>query len=208
MKKRLLISSALMTAVLACALGTGTYAWYQAGAAATAVAGTAATGSVGTAVNSYSAGSVTFTPVLALGEDEKPVLTDTQGRTYYYLKNGETKVEDQGVANEKKYGSGKVSVTAALSNASGSATLADVLPELAGKTITVTLSGTNLRFFKTAPSEQNYEGETVSFEHKILSTDTAATIIAETDFYYAITGVDQVQSDSTTYTITATVTIA
>ncbi len=30
MKKRLLISSVLMSAVLACALGTGTYAWYSA----------------------------------------------------------------------------------------------------------------------------------------------------------------------------------
>ena len=32
MKKRLLISSVLMSAVLACALGTGTYAWYRASA--------------------------------------------------------------------------------------------------------------------------------------------------------------------------------
>lgn len=46
MKKRLLISSVLMSAVLACALGTGTYAWYQAGGGATVKAGTAVSGSI------------------------------------------------------------------------------------------------------------------------------------------------------------------
>ena len=43
MKKRLLITSTLMAAVLACALGTGTYAWYEAtkGSTTLATAGTA-----------------------------------------------------------------------------------------------------------------------------------------------------------------------
>ena len=47
MKKRLLISSVLMSAVLACALGTGTYAWYSAtGNAANISAGATIKGDV------------------------------------------------------------------------------------------------------------------------------------------------------------------
>ena len=46
MKKRLFITTALMTAVLGCSLATGTYAWYTAGSAEGA--NVAATQTIGT----------------------------------------------------------------------------------------------------------------------------------------------------------------
>lgn len=60
MKKRLLISSVLMSAVLACALGTGTYAWYSATSNASASVGTNTTGDLSAAGSTIAAGSYTI----------------------------------------------------------------------------------------------------------------------------------------------------
>ena len=81
MKKRILISSVLMSAVLACALGTGTYAWYVAGAGAMQTA--TATATVTTAKdNTVSVGNLKF--VLSLDNDTTPDLVDNTGKTYYW----------------------------------------------------------------------------------------------------------------------------
>ena len=68
MKKRLLISSVLMSAVLACALGTGTYAWYAASGGAGAsvnstgtTTGTLETASAAGTIGAYEL-SITVTP--------------------------------------------------------------------------------------------------------------------------------------------------
>ena len=53
MKKRLIITSALMTCLLGASLATGTYAWYQATAAAT-VTPVATNAGVGTAASTLS----------------------------------------------------------------------------------------------------------------------------------------------------------
>lgn len=93
MKKRLLISSVLMSAVLACALGTGTYAWYQVSNDSPASA-TPVSGSVGTIAPSVTIDALTFTISLS-GSDvtnnsgtytlASVDLTDSSGGSNYYV---------------------------------------------------------------------------------------------------------------------------
>lgn len=59
MKKRLLISSVLMSAVLACALGTGTYAWYTAASGGYGV-GTNSVGTISTTEQEVTLGDLNF----------------------------------------------------------------------------------------------------------------------------------------------------
>lgn len=88
MKKRLLISSVLMSAVLACALGTGTYAWYQVSTGGLTEA--TKTGSVGTQISTtvdasdFSAADITVTPA---GNVD---LSKEDGSAKYYTKGGVT----------------------------------------------------------------------------------------------------------------------
>ena len=93
MKKRLLISSALMTAVLACALGTGTYAWYQATAGSIGY-GTTAAANISTSEGTYTLDGETV--ALKFGTVSNPTeLSNGAGETYYvdgayhYLKMAE-----------------------------------------------------------------------------------------------------------------------
>ncbi|MBE6143557.1 MAG: hypothetical protein E7177_06205 [Erysipelotrichaceae bacterium] len=75
MKKRLLISSVLMSAVLACALGTGTYAWYSASAGGATVQATGADGKVSVADPNVTTSSMGYSIVTTLEE------VDTVGKT-------------------------------------------------------------------------------------------------------------------------------
>ena len=103
MKKRLLISSVLMSAVLACALGTGTYAWYKAEAGEKTIA--QATASVSTTENEYTAGGVTLT--LSVTNSGTPDLVNEDGKTYYL--SGSNLVDD--TAGNVKYGTLTLGVT-------------------------------------------------------------------------------------------------
>ena len=103
MKKRLLISSVLMSAVLACALGTGTYAWYKAEAGEKTIA--QATASVSTTENQYSAGGVTLT--LSVTNSGTPDLVNEDGETYYL--SGANLVDD--TDGNVKYGTLTLGVT-------------------------------------------------------------------------------------------------
>lgn len=95
MKKRLLISSVLMSAVLACALGTGTYAWYKADSSTNITAGTTAKGDIsvsGPAAVSSGAYGVTISAGLeetAASKDLVPVLSqyDSAWKTGYLNAN-------------------------------------------------------------------------------------------------------------------------
>jgi hypothetical protein len=84
MKKRLFLSSAIMTGVLAVALSTGTYAWYTVTSNG-AVETVQASANLTTAVDTYNAGAgtMTLTPTFAAANDTagvktaKGTLTDT-----------------------------------------------------------------------------------------------------------------------------------
>lgn len=83
MKKRMFLSTILMTLVLLVALTTATFAWYQASAGDYALTENAATGKLNVADNSLAAGKVTVT--VTWGEKSSNVnYTDTNGDSYYY----------------------------------------------------------------------------------------------------------------------------
>lgn len=69
MKKRLLISSVLMSAVLACALGTGTYAWYEATTAGGAVSANTASATVATGDYAANVGSLAVNFTIVASQD-------------------------------------------------------------------------------------------------------------------------------------------
>ena len=96
MKKRLLISSALMTAVLACALGTGTYAWYSATNQATVSAAKGA--NIATTKPNINVGAVTLGATIAeVTPGSKLHLATIESGAYkhYYLNAGGNKVAYQ-----------------------------------------------------------------------------------------------------------------
>ena len=106
MKKRLLISSVLMSAVLACALGTGTYAWYTASGGSESYT-PATSGQIGTYTGDYSTeGFVIAATIGAMADDI--VLTDNNGLTWYYV--GDTLKQDT-TENLKTTASTNVGVT-------------------------------------------------------------------------------------------------
>ncbi len=120
MKKRLLITSALMTAVLGASLATGTYAWYQVSNNSTPTA-TAVSGSVGTLAPSVTIDALTFTISLSgtdVTENEGVYtlasvdLTNASGATKYYVNDDTIPT----YVATKKYGSFTVSVALSLSN--------------------------------------------------------------------------------------------
>lgn len=127
MKKRLLISSVLMSAVLACALGTGTYAWYEATTKGEASV-TSSSADISTKANNYSVDGVTF--ALTLTNSGAPDLVDSNGDTYFWTTEAHDisspKLE---VENNTKYGTLTLSVLAdttdtnVLANAEGEYTI-------------------------------------------------------------------------------------
>ena len=84
MKKRLLITSALMTAVLGASLATGTYAWYQVSAGFTATA-TTTVATAGNAALGEKALTASWSTIDALN------LTDTEGNCKVW--NGQAVVD-------------------------------------------------------------------------------------------------------------------
>ena len=214
MKKRLFITSALMTAVMAASLATGTYAWYvtSAGAGVTTVD---ATSKVNTAANNYSAGAVTFNAIIS--STGTPKLTDNSGRTYYYLGSVGTnnKAEDTGAQLTDKYATGTVSITGVL-NTGGTATYGEVMTSLIGKTyrITVTSSDANVKFFDSVPTSEgfNWTGKTswskdvlITSDHAAKDSDTAGNVLTNTNFYWGYSGLEEKQ-EVANITLTAAIT--
>ncbi len=218
MKKRLFITSALMTAVMAASLATGTYAWYVTGAG-TGVSLVEATSKVNTAANSYSAGAVTFNANIS--STGAPKLTDNKGKTYYYLGSVGTnnKAEDTGAQLTDKYATGTVSITGVLTNGAGaSATYKEVMTSLIGKKykITVTSSDANVKFFDSVPTAEgfNWAGAktwssqviTIATEHANQTDNTAGNVLGNTNFYWGYSGEDKLQEQAKDITLTATIT--
>ena len=82
MKKRLLISSVLMSAVLACALGTGTYAWY----AASTSGSVSVSNTTGGSITTKEAPSITKASMTcAITATETVDLSNDDGESYYIV---------------------------------------------------------------------------------------------------------------------------
>ena len=214
MKKRMFLSTILMTLVLLLAVTTATFAWYSAATGAGHSEEGAAVNTITTATNDFSAGSVKFTASLT-EVSGTPHLTDLSGKTYYYAgaTKDSAKVEAslERVPLANRYGSAKVSVSAEVVNA-GNATLANLLPLLAGNTVTVTITSTssNVRLYTAQPTQISDLGasQTVAFTYNITESSTLATIIDAQTFYFAVTGAENVETAVSNLNITATVTYA
>lgn len=86
MKKRMLLSTVLMTLVLLLAATTATFAWYQSTAGSFGLTSQAETGNLSVQNNSVSLGNVTVT-VTWQAENTLPKnvnYTDVNGKSYYY----------------------------------------------------------------------------------------------------------------------------
>ena len=223
MKKRMFLSTILMTLVLLLAVTTATFAWYTVGAAADAQGVEDTDTSITTAANNYSAGGVTFTAVLGTPSKSAVQLSDDNGQTFYYLADGTTKVEDKSSTLDSKYGLITVSIEAALkAGTSPDVSLTDLLTSLAGKRVTVTISGTAGMKFKKADSitahntelyravDNGWKNETVSYYVDITAGNAAtlaSTFLAAQTFAYGFDGT-VITSAAGSYTITATVEIS
>lgn len=192
MKKRLLITSALMTAVLGASLATGTYAWYNASALG-AVSVTTYNGSVNSSTNTFKTGAVTVT--LEVTGITAVDLVDNTGATHYY-KNEDTGTRYDAVAAAPV---GNFTITASSEN-----TTADLIAAEGEYELTVKANNDQVRWSlsDTTPYDiPAYEDLTVT----VLISDTGAVSMktGENKVYYSILGQDEVETQ-----VTVTVTIS
>ena len=189
MKKRLLISSVLMSAVLACALGTGTYAWYQAGSAGIA-SGTHTNAEIGTTDNSVSIDAITFT-VTATPVNNEIAYTDVNGKSWYY--NGT-------IANENKVDVTATSVLNTKVNLTVDAKLDGNTPTdgqlgaVAGTYSFTVKADSNSRIAEDVGNVYKAEsiGATINVDLVVLANgDYSLTV---TEFYASVVGLDEKQT--------------
>lgn len=198
MKKRLLISSVLMSAVLACALGTGTYAWYEATAGSIGY-GTTTAANISTSEGQYVLGSETV--ALSFGAVSNPTeLSDGNGETYYvdgaykYLKMAET----DGVL-AAQLGSVPVSAVWGGSNT-------DAQKALAGEQITARVTASEqIRLLKDGTSVK--DANKVTYIDIVITVENDGTLsVSKETVYFAVspksTGV-QAEEGAVTGTISA-----
>ncbi len=207
MKKRLIITSALMTCLLGASLATGTYAWYQATAGSLDYK-IATKGNISTKENSYELGKFEITAVLGDVSTEVD-LTDETGHTYYYLPDKNTKV-DAGVATTPQ-GESTVGITIKYV---GEDNLSDAqikaLWETSGEdSITVTLKASNnakvgkkdSSSFIAASGNNSvtftFETNEITFESKIYTSTMQ-------NWCYGVAGQDSVEEKVSNGTVVAT----
>lgn len=214
MKKRMFLSTILMTLVLVVALTTATFAWYQATAGQVGY-GDADTATINTAANSYATGDFTVSVEFGVPSGA-PVLTDSLGKTYYYA--GEVSGAEilDGSAGPK---SGSVVITVKVTY--GGAGLSDEeIADLWGQldeNVKVVITdgstslgaGAGLKFWKDAAHQTNWvDGEatvTYTFNHTDLVFTAGVATIDTATLYYGAKGVDDLaQSPADQYTMVAT----
>ena len=189
MKKRMFLTSILMTLVLLLAVTTATFAWYTAGGNK-ANAGEAAHKTVNVAGNAYTdnGGVFVFNPTLTVG-NEKPAMTDANGNVKYYV--GTTLVTDP-ADNLVRYGTGTVAINSTVA-ANGGATIENIYDELASQSgyakviVTITSADARVKFFTEVPTqtEGGYAGQSsISFTVNMADL-TSTEVLAATNFYWA-----------------------
>lgn len=199
MKKRLLITSALMTAVLGASLATGTYAWYSA-TEGTFVKGAMGSETISTVDNAYSVGDITLNVVFADPSGEVK-LSDTDGYSYVWV--GGVKTKDTSVAQNdaSMYGTIGVSITATTTR--GNAT-ADELKAIKGTyNLTVTASGqAKISLESGAAAIAATKGNTATIVVTI--SDAGAISLDKSTIYFAMQGDEAKTDGSEAGSVTAT----
>ena len=200
MKKRLIITSALMTCLLGASLATGTYAWYQATAAAT-VTPVATNAGVGTAASTLSdvnyEVSVTYTA--NEGKLAAVSLTDPNGGTWAisggYLRSANATTKYSSTSTTVADYDVKIMNPTTHAELEG-ADLATALANLkaTGTEYNVTATGSaNVRMTLTDPST-DFKTAFTSIANKVvigtLSFATGAPALTLNAAYYSVSGHD------------------
>lgn len=186
MKKRLLITSALMTAVLGASLATGTYAWYKANTDEATIS--KATASVSTSENTYSVGGITLT--LSVVNAGTPDLVNSDGETWYY--SGANLVQD---AENTKFGTLTLSVSTTAS--------ANELAAYAGSynlTLSDNADAGKILFAKT---NTPYDGGSDTYAVTLtIAADGSSVTLSDTTVYYSVMANTSAPEEKVTATIT------
>lgn len=214
MKKRMFLSTILMTLVLVVALTTATFAWYQA-TAGTVGYGSADDATISTAANSYASGDFTVNVEFGVPSGA-PVLTNTLGQTYYYA--GEVSGAEilDGTAGPK---SGSVAFTVTVTYGGTGLSdeeIADLWSQM-GENVQVVITdgseglgaGAGLKFWKDAAHQTEWvDGAatlTYTFNLAAVSFTSGTGQIGTGTVYYGAKGVDDLaQSPSDAYKMVAT----
>jgi len=136
MKKRLFISSILMTLVLLVAITTATFAWYKASNTGSAAGNVTATGTLSASNQTVSLGQVKINVAVHTGFDDNKVLvlTNMAGRSYYVVGGNATEImaDDFSTGNNHKQGTATFDVTITGRNAADTEDVSLTADMLAG----------------------------------------------------------------------------
>lgn len=205
MKKRMFLSTILMTLVLLLAVTTATFAWYEVSSTGKTANLSTPDATVTTVGGTFEAAAVTLNGSLVV--EPSVALTKASDGKSYVLVNGQNVVaQNDGTIN--KVGLATLSIlwpsdVTSLPVADANA----IYATFAGEYV-VTISGTDLRFFNIADPEA---AEPTAVEVAAPSIQLTVTLNADGtidiedsgEFYFAVTGKDGVQENGVTKTIVA-----
>lgn len=193
MKKRMLLTTFIMTLVLLMAVTTATFAWYEVSSSGYAASLSKTSATVSTVAGIFEADAVTLKGKLTAEQDV--ALTDNVGDSYIYV-NG-LKVVAHNDYQLNKIGDANLSIDwpELWEIGDDNAQLAYKL-SFAGN-YKVTISGENLRFYKGEfePSISSVTANTLTLDVTISADDGSISIENGGNFYFAVTGEDEVQRD-------------
>lgn len=199
MKKRMFLSTILMTLVLLVAVTTATFAWYSAAKTGKSVVD-ATDDTVSTAANELGVGNIVFTA--SITHTGAPHLTTTSGVTKKIVGGNPTEVALQEVGLTDRYATGSVVITATYDKSDVS--FADAWAGLDELTIYLYIeagagNAKTIRFLEEAPTaltEAEFKGGTYltyEFTKASFTVDTVDNQLSTvaTPFYYAITNASE-----------------
>lgn len=189
MKKRMFLSTILMTLVLLVAVTTATFAWYTASSSVAAKQTQDQMNSITAASNEYGvSGNVTF--ALQFGGTDynstptesynSKVLSNRFGKTYYYV--GSVKTEDTSSTIASKVGTGTVTITTAatqqqLQALANGATVKYQIKLVAGGQMVVDTTTTSAAGVDHDDNEQITDASGDAFAAGVLGKQTANTVV-------------------------------
>ena len=207
MKKRMFLSTILMTLVLLLAVTTATFAWYQAsGAQATPSYQSAA--AISTGANTFGEGSFDV-KISVNAAATNLAFTDENGLTAYYLADGTTLVENVAIPVEQvAQADGTVTITITYTGAlEDDADILAAWTQLSKSKIAFDLVASNdVKLAKTGNAYEATANNTLQYTNVSLGTvaftDGVYTLTVAESFVYAIAGLNEVQTSVSNGTIT------
>lgn len=185
MKKRLFITSALMTAVMAASLATGTFAWYT-----TTKAGGISVEKISSGIKTNNAATLGAAKLTAEFSTLNPVeLTNSSGQTYVYNGDNKTLASNQGELTKNETG------TVTITNVDIST---DVMKGYAGVYNVFVTSSDRVRVSNTLADNAVYNDAAIGTQVDIgdLTIDSEGNIVTTGNanvftFYYSVKALDE-----------------